>query len=85
MSKNLNKKIHFIGIGGAGMMPLAIHCKKIGYDVVGSDLLTDSFKLLNIAGIFPIQGHISDLVDVDIVIYSAAVKSDNYEYKRAID
>lgn len=85
MSKNLNKKIHFIGIGGAGMMPLAVHCKKLGYDVVGSDLLTDSFSILNSASIFPIKGHSSDLKDVDIVIYSAAVRSDNYEYKIAKD
>ncbi|MDA3884825.1 MAG: UDP-N-acetylmuramate--L-alanine ligase [Candidatus Delongbacteria bacterium] len=83
MSKKLNKKIHFIGIGGAGMMPLAIHCKKLGYDVVGSDLLNDSFNILNQVGIFPIQGHTSKLEDVDIVIYSAAVKRDNYEYTLA--
>ena len=80
----LNKKIHFIGIGGAGMMPLAIHCKKLGYDVVGSDLLSDSFNILKNAGIYPILGHTSDLDGVDIVIYSSAVRPDNYEYNLAI-
>ncbi|MCK4979717.1 MAG: UDP-N-acetylmuramate--L-alanine ligase [Candidatus Delongbacteria bacterium] len=85
MNKRLNKIIHFIGIGGAGMMPLAIHCKKIGYDVVGSDLLSDSFNILNNAGIYPILGHTSDLEDVDIVIYSSAVRSDNHEYKIAVE
>ncbi|MBN2790450.1 MAG: UDP-N-acetylmuramate--L-alanine ligase [Candidatus Delongbacteria bacterium] len=85
MTRKINKKIHFIGIGGAGMMPLAIHCKKIGYEVTGSDILSDSFSILERENIFPVKGHISDLEGVDIVIYTSAVKSDNNEYNLALE
>lgn len=77
------KRIHFIGIGGAGMTPLAIHCKRCGYEVSGSDLLIQSFKQLKIYGIEAYQGHKESLVDVDLVIYSAAVKETNPELKSA--
>ena len=32
-----NKKIHFIGIAGAGMSALAVMLQKMGYEVTGSD------------------------------------------------
>ena len=31
------KKIHFVGIGGAGMSPLAKIMVELGYEVTGSD------------------------------------------------
>jgi len=77
------KNIHFIGIGGAGMMPLAIHCRKLGMAVTGSDLRENSFPQLRKAGIFPVCGHNPLPEGLDLVIYSAAVKEDNCELKEA--
>src|SRR3989344_5339235 len=36
--KNRIKKIHFVGIKGVGMAPLAIIAKEAGFDVAGSDI-----------------------------------------------
>ena len=38
--KNLDniKKIHFIGIGGSGMFPIARILKEKGYEITGSDI-----------------------------------------------
>ncbi len=77
------KNIYFIGIGGAGMMPLAIHCKKLGYNIFGSDLCEDSFKQLNRFNIFPSNEQNSDLLEIDLVVYSSAVKEDNLEFATA--
>jgi len=77
------KNIHFIGIGGAGMMPLAIHCRKLGMAVTGSDLRENSFPQLRKAGISPVCGHNPLPDELDLVIYSAAVKEDNCELKEA--
>ena len=38
------KRIHFIGIGGAGMCPLAEILIQLGYNVSGSDKLSDELK-----------------------------------------
>ena len=74
------KNIHFIGIGGAGMMPLAIHCKKLGFNIFGSDLSDDSFVQLNRFGIYPSVDQNSDLEDIDLVVYSAAIRDSNNEF-----
>jgi UDP-N-acetylmuramate--alanine ligase len=75
-----NMKIHFIGIGGAGMLPLAIHSKAAGYRITGSDLSDENFSILKNEGIFPEKGHGAVEHDVDLVVYSSAVKEDNAEY-----
>jgi len=74
------KNIYFIGIGGAGMMPLAIHCKKLGYSISGSDLNDESFSQLNRHGILTNSEQNSDLTNIDIVVYSSAVGENNLEY-----
>jgi len=77
MRKNL--KIHFIGIGGAGMLPLAIHAKELGHTVTGSDLSDETFRLLISEGIVPKKGHTSVPEGTDLVVYSSAVRNDNPE------
>ncbi len=77
------KKVHLIGIGGIGMFGIADFLIAQGYKVSGSDIhrskLTDELKSRG-AEIF--IGHkkenISD--DVNLVVYSSAVKKDNPEY-----
>jgi UDP-N-acetylmuramate--alanine ligase len=78
------KNIHFIGIGGAGMIPLALHSKKLGFNVTGSDLSSDNFAQLTASGIFPEKGHGTVPEETDLVVYSAAVKEENPELKDAL-
>jgi len=51
--------------------------------VTGSDLRENSFSQLRKAGICPVCGHDVLPDDLDLVIYSAAVKEDNRELKEA--
>lgn len=80
--KNMN--IHFIGIGGAGMIPLAIHTQKLGNKVTGSDNIDENFEQLKRAGINPAKGHRSVPVGTDLVVYSAAVTVENPELSNAL-
>lgn len=71
----VHKKIHFVGIKGVGMTPLAIIAKEAGCMVTGSDLderfITD--VLLNKAGIIPLVGFSPEHVsNVDLVITTGA-------------
>ncbi|PID26651.1 MAG: UDP-N-acetylmuramate--L-alanine ligase [Candidatus Cloacimonadota bacterium] len=74
--KELNN-IYFTGIGGNGMIPLALHCKTIGLNVRGSDMSEDRFTYLLENGITPKLGHDGDIGNSDLLVYSAAVKDDN--------
>src|SRR3990167_6415872 len=78
------KHIHFVGIKGVGMTPLAIYAKEAGYIVTGSDVsrvfITDS--ALKKAGISIYSefssSHITE--DIDLVIATGANGgSDNIE------
>lgn len=70
------KSIHFVGIKGVGLTPLAIIAKEAGIKVTGSDLeeefITD--KALAKAGITPFVGFSPENVpdDVDVVITTGA-------------
>lgn len=74
--------VFFIGIGGISMSALANICINKGYKVSGSDL-NESYLVENLrkqgANIFLShkRENISD--DIDIVVYTAAVKDDNPE------
>ncbi len=82
------KSIHFIGIKGVGMTPLAIIAKEAGIKVTGSDIddvfITD--EALIKAGITPFVGFdASNVGKVDLVIASGAHGGkDNVEVKAAI-
>lgn len=80
--KNMN--IHFIGIGGAGMIPLAIHAKKLGNKVTGSDAVDENFAQLKRAGINPTKGHMTVPSGTELVVYSAAVTVENPELAHAL-
>ncbi|AMX02064.1 UDP-N-acetylmuramate--L-alanine ligase [Microbulbifer thermotolerans] len=75
------RRIHFIGIGGAGMSGIAEVLQNQGYEVSGSDLRESSVteRLRNL-GIRVQIGHSADNVrGVDVVVNSSAVKGDNPE------
>lgn len=79
--KHAIKNIHFIGLGGSGMSGIAEVLHNLGYGISGSDL-SDSATLRRLAGlgIKTFLGHSADnLFQVDAVVTSTAVQSDNPE------
>ncbi|EAJ6451953.1 UDP-N-acetylmuramate--L-alanine ligase [Campylobacter lari] len=75
------KKIHFIGIGGIGISALARFLKEQGYEISGSDIKESKItKELEKEGInIKIPHHKDNVKDVDLVVYSAAIKENNEE------
>ena len=83
----INKKqlIHIIGIGGIGMSGIAEILNGLGYSVQGSDISLNS-NILRLRGrqIKVFIGHSKrNLKNVDLVIYSSAIKNNNNELKFA--
>ena len=80
------KKLHFTGIGGAGMAPLAELSAAKGFPVSGSDE-HDSPKCRHLAslGINVVIGHNAENLppDAGMLIYSSAVPESNCERMRA--
>lgn len=76
-----NSSIHFIGIGGSGMRPLAEISLKLGYNVSGSDIsASNNTQKLKSLGAKIHLGHSSESVEeANCVIYSSAVNQDNVE------
>ena len=79
--KNINKKIHFVGIGGIGMSGIAELMLDLGYEVQGSDLNTNSnIERLKNRGIKFFNGHYKrNIKGVSAVVYSSAIKKNNPE------
>ena len=85
-AKNNSKLlIHFIGIGGVGMLGLAEILVRSGVSVQGSDLQNvDKSSILHDLGCKLFIGHDSSNVDkADIVVISSIITSDNIEYQQA--
>jgi UDP-N-acetylmuramate--alanine ligase len=76
------RRIHLVGIGGAGMSGLARLAAEAGYRVTGTDR-DDSSVLadLRAAGIGATSGHRADLlpVDAEALVVSTAIDEDNPE------
>lgn len=79
--KDKHMKIHFIGIGGVSMSGLAAVLLNNGYKVSGSDFKeSETVKKLKDMGAEIYIGHNADnLKNVDLVVYTAAIPSDNPE------
>ncbi len=79
------KKIHFIGIGGSGMCPLAeiLHAK--GYSLQGSDNNESSIvERIRALGIPVMMGQRAENIEgADMIVYSAAIMESNPELKAA--
>ena len=75
------KKIHFIGIGGSGMCPLAEILHSKGYVLTGSDNNeTDTLKRIRNLGIEVMMGQCAENIkDAEMIIYTAAIMADNPE------
>ncbi len=78
-------KLHFIGIGGIGMSGIAEIFLAQGQRVSGSDLHTsDTTERLVRLGATIFAGHAaSNVTDVDVVVTSSAVRSNNEEVLEA--
>ena len=75
------KRIHFVGIGGSGMCPLAEILHNEGYEITGSDTAeSDTLERIRSYGIPVTMGHYPEnVIGADLVVYTAAVKLDNPE------
>lgn len=80
-----DRRLHFIGIGGAGMSGLALVCHELGASVTGSDRADSSYmERLRTAGLEPVVGHDADnLPDGADVVVSTAIDEDNLELSLA--
>ena len=81
----IGKRVHFIGIGGAGMSGLARISLSHGITVSGSDAKDSSVvKALQALGATIATAHAASNVDgADLVVYSTAISSSNAELMRA--
>lgn len=79
-------KIYFIGIGGIGVSALAQYYLAKGYEVSGSDLaFSEVTETMRQKGAKVLLGNKAEHIraDVDLVVYSPAVKPDNPELIQA--
>lgn len=87
---NPNRRLHFIGIGGSGMAPLAEIATSNGFLVSGSDTAQSTVKKLENLAIPIHVGQSPDLLrnvvargEAPTIVYSSAIKSDNPELTEA--
>jgi len=81
------RRLHFIGIGGAGMSGLALVCHRLGATVTGSDRADSSYmERLRAAGLEPRVGHdAANLPEGAEVVVSTAIGADNPELALALE
>jgi len=79
--KHKVKRVHFVGIGGAGMSGIAEVLVNLGYEVSGSDLASNAVtERLAGLGMRIARGHeAAHMAGADVVVVSTAVHSDNPE------
>ena len=80
-------RVHFIGVGGAGMSGIALVLHERGYQVSGSDLKTSRYvRQLTRAGVDVRVGHEARTIDEvrpEVVVISSAIPESNPELIRA--
>lgn len=79
------RRLHFVGIGGAGMSGIAEVVKENGFDVSGSDMgegqVIDYLKNLGIE--IASKHEAKNVENADLVVYSSAIPYDNAELVEA--
>lgn len=81
------KSVHFVGIGGSGMSPLAEILHSLGYAITGSDVNeSDNLARMRRLGI-PVflPQRAENVGESDLVVYTAAVSADNPELTAATE
>ena len=78
-------RIHFIGIGGAGMCGIAEVLINQGYTVSGSDIRAslNTERLLSLGAIIAIGHQQENVMGADVVVYSTAIDESNPEVQWA--
>ena len=81
------KRIHFIGIGGSGMCPIAEILMSEGFEISGSDMNEgETLDKMKGYGIPVYMGHAAENIKgAELVVYSAAVKETNPERTAAVE
>jgi UDP-N-acetylmuramate--alanine ligase len=79
--KHKVKRVHFVGIGGAGMSGIAEVLVTQGYQVTGSDLAESvvTRRLERLGAAIAIGHAQANVADADVVVVSTAVAADNPE------
>jgi len=79
------RKVHFVGIGGAGMSGIADVMHTLGYIVSGSDVASNAVtRRLQDMGVTIFHAHRAEnIIDVDVVVTSTAINADNLEVQAA--
>lgn len=85
LSRDKNKKVHFMGIGGVSMSGLATILLKNGYYVSGSDTKESDItnRLVNLGADIYIGHTKNNIKNADLVVYTAAIAEDNEELMEA--
>jgi len=78
-------RIHFIGIGGAGMSALATICLAMGEEVSGSDISeNEAIRRLRCQGAKIYIGHSpQNICGAELIVYSSAISPSNVEILEA--
>jgi len=81
------RRIHFIGIGGAGMCGIAEVLKNQGYAISGSDIkASKNTERLEQMGVQVFIGHRAEnIAGAHVLVVSTAIDQDNPEIKAAIE
>ncbi len=79
-------KLHFVGIGGSGMCPIAEILHNEGYELTGSDVNeSDTLARIRSYGIPVMMGHRAENIgDAEVVVHTAAVNMQNPELQAAV-
>ncbi|MFQ5895827.1 MAG: UDP-N-acetylmuramate--L-alanine ligase [Nitrospinota bacterium] len=79
------RRVHFVGIGGAGMSGIAELLLNLGFQVSGSDIAeSEGVRRLRDLGARVALGHREEQVrGADVVVYSSAIGPDNVEVAAA--
>jgi UDP-N-acetylmuramate--alanine ligase len=83
--KHKLRRIHFVGIGGAGMSGIAEVLVNLGFEVSGSDLAQNAAtrRLANLGAKIVLKHDKGNIEGADAVVVSTAVKGDNPEVAAA--
>lgn len=80
------KNVHFIGIGGSGMCPIAEIMISLGYRITGSDNNdTETFRRIEKEGAKVYLGQVKENIspDTELVVYTNAILAGNEELEYA--
>ena len=79
------RRMHFVGVGGAGMGGIAEVLQTLGFEVSGSDLGENGVtRRLRSLGVTVLIGHrVANVSGSDVVVRSTAVPEDNVELEAA--